>query len=127
MTLKIGQIVHLKEDVPRKAWKMSKVTSLIKSQDNEIILGVPYHADFRTILTLRRPKSFRVNSVRANSKWFLIFFNFSRFLTDSMPESIVIQCHIDSILIYTSKLSLLVQIQSIRNRPVYLLCYCFSN
>ena len=36
VTPKIGQIVHLKEDLPRGAWRMGKITKLIKSQDKEI-------------------------------------------------------------------------------------------
>ena len=36
VTPKIGQIVLLKEDLPRGAWRMEKITKLIKSQDKGI-------------------------------------------------------------------------------------------
>ena len=36
LTPKIGQIVHVKEDLPRSRWKMGRITHLIKSKDHEI-------------------------------------------------------------------------------------------
>ena len=33
---KMGQIVHLKENLPRGAWKLCKMIKLIESEDGEI-------------------------------------------------------------------------------------------
>ena len=33
---KIGQIVHFKENLPRRAWKLGKIIKLTESEDGEI-------------------------------------------------------------------------------------------